>query len=167
MNSVNTRNYVDLWTSCPFPRQAHLSLCFALLVLIPTEDMPRLRRREKEGKSIDIYSTFCRLRLVCISYFMGCEGRAAFKTALLSYTTAHIYYQLGFCSLPSLQTIASCTKYAFTDAPIDYQSFADPPALFRPRFRYWLPDASVDPAIAAADIDAAGAVGAGGVEFLP
>lgn len=37
----------------------------------------------------------------------------------------------------------------------------------RPRFRYWLPDASVDAETVKADIKSAGAIGAGGVEFLP
>lgn len=46
-------------------------------------------------------------------------------------------------------------------------TFENPPSRSRPRFRYWLPDASVDGAIVAGDIKAAGAIGAGGVEFLP
>ena len=36
----------------------------------------------------------------------------------------------------------------------------------RPRFRYWVPDASADHATLAADVKAAGDVGAGGVEVL-
>lgn len=31
-------------------------------------------------------------------------------------------------------------------ADIDYGTFENPSARVRPRFRYWLPDASVDPA---------------------
>lgn len=46
-------------------------------------------------------------------------------------------------------------------------SFANPGASVRPRFRYWLPDASVDAHTVAADIAAAGSIGAGGVELLP
>ncbi|OBR14858.1 Secreted protein [Colletotrichum higginsianum IMI 349063] len=45
--------------------------------------------------------------------------------------------------------------------------FRDPPSRQRPRFRYWLPDASVDPDVVKADIKSAGSIGAGGVEFLP
>jgi hypothetical protein len=46
-------------------------------------------------------------------------------------------------------------------------TFREPAAKVRPRFRYWLPDASVDPETVVADIDAAADIGAGGVEFLP
>ena len=46
-------------------------------------------------------------------------------------------------------------------------SFADPSLDVRPRFRYALPDASVDPEIVSADIAGAASVGAGGIEFLP
>ncbi|UPK95992.1 hypothetical protein LCI18_006927 [Fusarium solani-melongenae] len=45
--------------------------------------------------------------------------------------------------------------------------FQDPPAVSRAKFRYWLPDASVDSDTVQADIRSAGSVGAGGVEFLP
>ncbi|KAF4838526.1 hypothetical protein CGCTS75_v000303 [Colletotrichum tropicale] len=45
--------------------------------------------------------------------------------------------------------------------------FFDPPAVQRPRFRYWLPDGTVDPEKVKADIQSAGKIGAGGVEFLP
>lgn len=45
--------------------------------------------------------------------------------------------------------------------------FASPPASSRPRFRYWLPDASVDVSVVQADIASAGAIGAGGLEFVP
>ncbi|KAF3023628.1 hypothetical protein E8E14_012737 [Neopestalotiopsis sp. 37M] len=46
-------------------------------------------------------------------------------------------------------------------------TFREPAAKVRPRFRYWLPDASVSPETVVADIDAAADIGAGGVEFLP
>jgi hypothetical protein len=46
-------------------------------------------------------------------------------------------------------------------------TFLNPPSHRRPRFRYWLPDASVDAGTVEADIKSAGAVGAGGIEFLP
>ena len=52
------------------------------------------------------------------------------------------------------------------DAVVDRGTFQNPSARVRPKFRYWIPDASVDPAVVAEDIRAAGAVGAGGVELL-
>ncbi|KAL3298217.1 secreted protein [Colletotrichum asianum] len=45
--------------------------------------------------------------------------------------------------------------------------FFDPPAVQRPRLRYWLPDGTVDPEKVKSDIQSAGKIGAGGVEFLP
>lgn len=45
--------------------------------------------------------------------------------------------------------------------------FLSTPSQQRPRFRYWLPDASVNAETVKADIKSAGAIGAGGVEFLP
>lgn len=46
-------------------------------------------------------------------------------------------------------------------------TFENPAVAVRPKFRYWLPDASVDARVVQADIRAAGNIGAGGVEFLP
>ncbi|KAJ0426808.1 hypothetical protein BJY00DRAFT_320442 [Aspergillus carlsbadensis] len=46
-------------------------------------------------------------------------------------------------------------------------TFKNPSMATRPRFRYWLPDASVNATVVANDIEAAGSVGAGGVEFIP
>ncbi|RFU31735.1 hypothetical protein B7463_g4619, partial [Scytalidium lignicola] len=48
----------------------------------------------------------------------------------------------------------------------DIGTFQSPSVQVRPKFRYWIPDASIDPVIAARDIQAAGAVGAAGVECL-
>ncbi|OAG01255.1 uncharacterized protein CC84DRAFT_280989 [Paraphaeosphaeria sporulosa] len=45
--------------------------------------------------------------------------------------------------------------------------FNDPPIRYRPKFRYWLPDASVPSNAVANDIRAAKAAGAGGLELLP
>ena len=52
------------------------------------------------------------------------------------------------------------------NANIDYGTFQAPSANVRPRFRYWLPDASVSSSQVADDIRDAGRVGAGGVELL-
>jgi hypothetical protein len=54
-----------------------------------------------------------------------------------------------------------------TSATVDRGTFDDPAARLRPRFRYWLPDAGVDIRIVQDNIKSAGAIGAGGVEFLP
>ena len=52
-------------------------------------------------------------------------------------------------------------------ANLDYGTFKSLSARVRPRFRYWLPDASVDHSTVQDNIKSAGAIGAGGVEFLP
>lgn len=49
----------------------------------------------------------------------------------------------------------------------DHGNFTRPSARIRPRFRYWLPDSSVDLGTLAEDIKSVADVGAGGVEFLP
>ncbi|CAG7921801.1 unnamed protein product [Penicillium olsonii] len=49
----------------------------------------------------------------------------------------------------------------------DYGTFQEPANNARLKFRYWLPDASVDIATVQRDIKAAGALGAGAVEFVP
>lgn len=49
---------------------------------------------------------------------------------------------------------------------LDYGSFEDPSAVIRPRFRYWLPDASVELDQVRADLADAARIGAGGVELL-
>lgn len=54
-----------------------------------------------------------------------------------------------------------------TSARVDRGTFEDPAARLRPRFRYWLPDAGVDIRTVQNNIKSAGAIGAGGVEFLP
>ncbi|KAF4921943.1 hypothetical protein CGCVW01_v005626 [Colletotrichum viniferum] len=45
--------------------------------------------------------------------------------------------------------------------------FASPPNIYRPKFRYWLPDAEVDIEAVTRDVAETGSVGAGGLEFLP
>lgn len=45
-------------------------------------------------------------------------------------------------------------------------TFQNPAAYIRPRFRYWVPDASVDLSRVSADISDAASIGAGGVELL-
>lgn len=54
-----------------------------------------------------------------------------------------------------------------TSAQVHRGSFENPAARLRPRFRYWLPDASVNAKTVQDNIKSAGEIGAGGVEFLP
>ncbi|KAL3442497.1 hypothetical protein BJX65DRAFT_321505 [Aspergillus insuetus] len=53
-----------------------------------------------------------------------------------------------------------------SSASPDLGTFQNPSAHSRPRFRYWLPDASVDAEIVAANIKDSGDKGAGGVELV-
>ncbi|KAI1609048.1 hypothetical protein EDD36DRAFT_499381 [Exophiala viscosa] len=53
-----------------------------------------------------------------------------------------------------------------TNAVVDKGTFSDPSFNVRPKFRYWVPDASVDPQVVASDVSAAGRVGAAGLELL-
>ncbi|OTA92609.1 hypothetical protein M434DRAFT_74272 [Hypoxylon sp. CO27-5] len=48
-----------------------------------------------------------------------------------------------------------------------FDDFVSPGVEYRPKFRYWLPDASVDVDAVVRDIGEIAAVGAGGLEFLP
>ena len=52
------------------------------------------------------------------------------------------------------------------DAVVESGTFQDPAARVRPKFRYWIPDASVDPEVVINDVHGAGVVGAGGLELL-
>lgn len=52
------------------------------------------------------------------------------------------------------------------NAAIKSGTFRNPSAAVRPRFRYWIPDASVDLTRLAKDIEDAAVAGAGGVEVL-
>ncbi|KAI8267686.1 hypothetical protein K4K58_007307 [Colletotrichum sp. SAR11_239] len=45
--------------------------------------------------------------------------------------------------------------------------FASPPNIYRPKFRYWLPDAEVDIEAVTRDVAEIASVGAGGLELLP
>ncbi|CZR63542.1 uncharacterized protein PAC_13439 [Phialocephala subalpina] len=47
------------------------------------------------------------------------------------------------------------------------QGFENPSAQYRPKFRYWLPDASVPSGVLRQDIASIASVGGGGLEFLP
>ncbi|OCL07765.1 hypothetical protein AOQ84DRAFT_408338 [Glonium stellatum] len=71
--------------------------------------------------------------------------------------------------LLSICPVSSLPKNHTNDqvnAAIDTGTFQKPAANFRPRFRYWIPDASINLTRMALDIADAAAVGAGGVEVL-
>ncbi|KAK1545886.1 hypothetical protein CPAR01_03388 [Colletotrichum paranaense] len=63
--------------------------------------------------------------------------------------------------------LTNCEPIRASDCTQSPNNFLHPPSQERPKFRYWLPDASVDAGTVEADIKAAGDIGAGGVEFLP
>lgn len=66
---------------------------------------------------------------------------------------------------PSLAQVARRSNPS-TSAHIDKGTFENPSVHVRPKFRYWLPDASVDIDVVASDVKAAKDVGMGGLELL-
>lgn len=78
--------------------------------------------------------------------------------------------RLGVARLAALAALPALTaSYNSNDqvgADIDYGSFQNPSSHVRPRFRYWIPDASVKPSDTAADFAKVKAVGMGGLELL-
>jgi hypothetical protein len=78
-------------------------------------------------------------------------------------------YQM-LMALGVLSLLGLCLPDNHTDdqvyAEIQSGTFSQPSVNFRPRFRYWLPDASVNLTRVAQDIADAGVVGAAGVEFI-
>lgn len=75
-------------------------------------------------------------------------------------TLRHIVCFLGLL-------LASCQPIRASNCTRSLDNFLHPSSRERPKFRYWLPDASVDAGTVEVDIKAAGDIGAGGVEFLP
>ena len=73
----------------------------------------------------------------------------------------------AYVLLPACLSLNDSSINRFMVSAFNTESFKNPNAAVRPRFRYWLPDASVDADVVAAGIAAAGAVGAGGIEFVP
>lgn len=73
-------------------------------------------------------------------------------------------------ALLSAATLAGCLPQNHIDdqvsAAIEAGTFANPSANVRPRFRYWLPDASANLSRVTLDIADAKLAGAGGVEVL-
>ena len=69
------------------------------------------------------------------------------------------------CSIPTVLSSA----FGINDQVnpnVDYGTFASPSVNVRPRFRYWVPDASINLSQIAFDIADAGSKGVGGVEVL-
>lgn len=52
------------------------------------------------------------------------------------------------------------------NSALDYGTFENPSSYVRPRFRYWIPDASVDLKVVADDFRKAKEIGMGGLELL-
>jgi hypothetical protein len=72
-----------------------------------------------------------------------------------------------FVAITLLSTLICTNSATATNRRLTrLDEFSNPSARYRPKFRYWIPDASVDPERVKADIASAGAQGAGGVEVL-
>ncbi|EPE06415.1 secreted protein [Ophiostoma piceae UAMH 11346] len=68
----------------------------------------------------------------------------------------------------SVRTLSVCLLAVVVAVQAEHLgSFQSPSAYSRPRFRYWLPDASVSADVVKADIASAAAIGMGGIELLP
>ncbi|KAK3684141.1 hypothetical protein B0T22DRAFT_383697 [Podospora appendiculata] len=79
---------------------------------------------------------------------------------MLSLSVLSVYLTLSFTQLP----LWTCAQ---TTAPVlPLSSFAYPPASSRPKFRYWLPDASVPASAVQSDVSEIAKVSEGGLEFL-
>ncbi len=77
---------------------------------------------------------------------------------------------MAFAALCGLTVPVSCLPKNHTDdqvnAVIESGTFQNPSSNFRPRFRYWVPDASINLDRVAEDVADVAAAGAGGVEVL-
>ncbi|KAH0429215.1 hypothetical protein CcaCcLH18_08567 [Colletotrichum camelliae] len=68
----------------------------------------------------------------------------------------------GLVALAALAASVSTISQAHS-----LDDFASPPNIYRPKFRYWLPDAEVDIEAVTRDVAEIASVGAGGLEYLP
>ncbi|KAL2843379.1 hypothetical protein BJY01DRAFT_264273 [Aspergillus pseudoustus] len=84
---------------------------------------------------------------------------------------ANFYANLQSMKAPrGLLDYTWCSNLGTNDqfsSDIDAGTFKNPSAIIRPRFRYWLPDATVCEQVMKDDIKSVADVGAGGVEYLP
>ncbi|UPK96040.1 hypothetical protein LCI18_006975 [Fusarium solani-melongenae] len=69
--------------------------------------------------------------------------------------------------LPSIQSLGLALWFGTAASTQVLSGFESPSKDFRPKFRYWLPDASVDVEQVTGDIHALKSIGAGGLEFVP
>lgn len=75
----------------------------------------------------------------------------------------------SLCKITAVSALINyvCQASSYLNYTNIANDFVRPSSQQRPRFRYWLPDASVNAETVVADIKSAGGVGAGGIEFLP
>jgi hypothetical protein len=73
---------------------------------------------------------------------------------------------LYFLAVANGLAYATNTPDPSFDAVVSKGTFENPSANVRPKFRYWIPDASVDISVVAKDVKSARNVGAGGLELL-
>jgi hypothetical protein len=116
---------------------------------------------EKSGVTLHRYSDSSGAPVTFINRLLTPAGRYPVDTEPLR-EPARIMIFASLLPLLPLLTTALASPSSSNDG-----TFEVPSASTRVRFRYWLPDASVDPQVIANDIQAAGSLGAGGVEFLP
>ncbi len=83
---------------------------------------------------------------------------------MLSQSLYQVLLALGGLGLPGLCLPSDHNK--LLPGRANGGTFIEPAVNFRPRFRYWIPDASVDHARVAQDIADVGAIGGAGVEVL-
>ncbi|KAI5919751.1 hypothetical protein F4810DRAFT_465504 [Camillea tinctor] len=70
-------------------------------------------------------------------------------------------------NISQLLVVSSLAAIPSLSSPVAVEDFNSPPIQYRPKFRYWLPDASVPLQSVINDVDSIASVGAGGLEFLP
>lgn len=80
-------------------------------------------------------------------------------------TRMHLSYRLINTALLVQSVFATGTNDQ-VEPDIDYGSFQNPSSNVRPRFRYWVNDASMNLSVVAEDVKAMGKAGAGGLELL-
>lgn len=88
------------------------------------------------------------------------------KESMLMRSMKILYLLIVLGVVKSVAALPTNHTDSLVNAAIDAGTFQNPSVNVRPRFRYWVPDASVDHATLAEDVKAAGNVGAGGVEVL-
>lgn len=75
-------------------------------------------------------------------------------------------YEYFLLSLSVAAFAATLNTNDQVNANIDYGTFQNPSVDVRPKFRYWIPDASVDLKVVRDDFAAIASKGAGGFELL-